>query len=378
MKKILMLGSGSYLSTLNIRLRDLARHVAADFEVSMVTPAADKYNNFTPDHSLRPFEFKLIQPWQLATKLPLLNLAPYLFSSLVTILKSRADIIYIYKPTPITVLGLIPRLWGRQVVLDLDDLGSEVMRLERQSRLSVALVAMCERLCMHFASKIVVTSTLLESIVRQKYPHKPILLLPNGVEPDDYVPVAHLPLRHAIYFFGGINRLNLIEDLLAALPAVLQAVPDTKVTIAGGGSALEQAKQRVRSLGVEESVKFTGWLSDMHAVQAYTQFGDIGVCYQPDGRTMRAASNMKVFQYMAMRTVPVVSNVGDLRRYVLNGKAGVVVPPSDVAALSEALVELLVDTKRRTVLTERAYRLASTRYSWRQRAKDLRRFIEEV
>lgn len=103
MKKLLMIGSGSYLSTLNIRLRDLARHLAADYDVHMLTPAADKYNNFTPDRSLRPAAFRLTQPWQLTTGSPLFNLVPYLFSSLAHILKSRADIVYIYKPTPITV-----------------------------------------------------------------------------------------------------------------------------------------------------------------------------------------------------------------------------------------------------------------------------------
>lgn len=87
---------------------------------------------------------------------------------------------------------------------------------------------------------------------------------------------------------------------------------------------------------------------------------------------------MKVFQYMAMHTVPVVSDVGDLHSYVRDGKAGVVVTPGDSAMLAQAIVDLLRDAKRRTQLAHEAYKLATQTHSWQQRARDLRAFIEEV
>ena len=376
MKRLLMLGSGSYKSTLTIRLRDLARHLTGDFEVTMMTPPADKYNNFTPDHSLRPEGFRLIQPWQLLTKSPIINLIPYVFTSLWRIVTSRADIVYLYKPTPITVLGLMPRLWGRTVILDMDDIGSEVMKLEGQSAFHVWLVAASEKLSMRYSSAIVVASTYLASIVRAKHPHKRVLVLPNGVEPSDYREVAESKPRHGVYFFGGLNRLDIIEDLLRALPAVAEVVPDVTVAIAGGGSALDDIKELARQLGIEQRVTFTGWLTDMLSVQSHTHFADLGICYQPDTPTVRAASNMKVFQYMAMRTVPVVSDVGDLPRYVRNGKAGVVVEPGNAQALAAVLVELLQNDKRRIALANEAWRLANSEYSWQARAAELTRFIK--
>ena len=377
MQRLLMLGSGSYKSTLTIRLRDLARHLSSRFDVTMMTPPADKYNDFTPDYSLKPQGAKLTQPWQLLTKSPIINLVPYLVTSLWHIVASRADIIYLFKPTPITVLGLLPRLWGRTVVLDMDDLGSEVMKLEGQSKLNVWLVSTSEKLTVRYSSAVVVGSTYLESILRAKYPNKRILVLPNGVEPSDYNEVAESKPRHGIYFFGGMNRIELMEDLLRALPAVVEAIPDVAVTIAGGGSALDGVKQLARELKVDQRITFTGWLTDMLSVQAHTHFADLGICYQPDTQTVRAASNMKVFQYMAMRTVPVVSDVGDLRRYVQDGKAGVVVKPDDSQALAKALIELLQDDERRAQLANQAYRLARDEYSWKARADQVAAFMTE-
>ena len=118
-------------------------------EITIITPSADKYNDFKPDYTLKLTFARLVQPWQLTTRSVMLNLIPYLFSSLVPILRARADMVLIYKPTPITVLGLVPKLLSRTpVVVDLDDLGAEVIRNEGRSRLTYGLVDWSERFCM--------------------------------------------------------------------------------------------------------------------------------------------------------------------------------------------------------------------------------------
>ena len=367
-----MLSSGSYKSTLTIRVRYLARHLSGTWDVTIIAPPADKYNDFKPDYSLRPQFARLVQPWQLTTRSYVLNLIPYLFSSLVSVIRARASIVFISKPTPITVLGLVPKLiTGTPVVVDFDDLGAEVIRNEGRSHLTYLLVDWSERFCLRHANAVAVASTTLRDHVRELHPHNTILILPNAVEPGEYHVVTEGRARPAIYFFGALNRLALVEDLLHAMPAVLKAVPDTRLTIIGGGTALGEVKDMCRDLGIEAAVAFTGWQTDMLAVQNYTQFADIAVCYMPDGRTTRAASNMKVFQYMAMGTVPVVSDVGDLRSYVQDGAAGAVIQAGDVHALARTLTELLRDGEHRGRMAKEAWRIAGHDHSWQTRAKAL-------
>jgi len=377
-RSLLLLSTGSYNSTLTIRLRYLARHLSKAWDITFITPSADKYNDFKPDYTLKPAFARLVQPWQLTTRSAMLNLVPYLFSSLVSIVRVRPDAVLINKPTPITVLGLVPKLLFRTtVVVDLDDLGAEVIKSEGRSRLTYGLVDWSERLCLHYADAVVVASTELRDHVLRLHPGKPMLLLPNGVEPGEYQVVTEQQPRRAVYYFGALNRLGLIKELLEAMPAVLRQVPDARLTIVGGGSALDDAKRLCGELGIEAAVAFPGWQTDMLAVQNYAQFADIGVCYLPDLRTVRAASNMKVFQYMAMGTVPLVSDVGDLHSYLQDGQAGVVVPPGNVAALEHALVELLQDEERRVRLAKEAWRLAAGDHSWQARAEALARFLRE-
>ena len=378
-RKLLMLSSGSYHSTLTIRLRYLARHLTDTWDITIIVPSADKYNDFTPDHSLKSTFARLVQPWQLTTQSSMVNLASYLFSALAQIVRVQADMVLIYKPTPITLVGLVPKLLARTpIVLDLDDLGSEVMKREGRSRLSCVLVAWSERLCMRYADAVVVVSTTLRDHLRRLYPAKRVLLLPNGVEPSEYYVAAERRPRHAIYYFGAINTLDLVEDLLRAMPEVLRQVPDARLSIVGGGSALDDAKHLSRELGIEAAVTFPGWQRNMLAVQNYVQFADIGVCYMPDTLTVRAASNMKVFQYLAMGTVPLVSNVGDLHIYVQDGQAGVVVTPGNGTALARALIELLRDEDHRLRLADIGRRLACRDYAWQARGKVLIAFLNEL
>lgn len=375
MKRLVMLGSGSAASTLSIRLLALARYLGDKWDITVILPAADKYNNFTPDKSAAVAGARLIQPWQLTTASPLLNLVPYLFSSLAALLRARPDMVYLYKPTPITILGLLPRLLTHTpVVLDMDDLGSEVMKREGQSKFAYGLVALCERLAIRRAQAVVVASKSLEALVRQKYPTKHVLVLPNGVESADYPAATPRKPRHNVFYFGAINSLDLIEDLLRATPAIVKATPDAHITIAGGGTMLDDAKALAKKLGVEKFITFTGWINMLDAAK-YAQFADVAVCYQPDTLTVRAASNMKVFQYMAMQTAVVVSDVGDLHDYVQDGRAGVVVPPSDVEVLAQAVTRLLQDEERRIALAKAGLALAHGEYSWKSRATRLNTFL---
>jgi glycosyltransferase involved in cell wall biosynthesis len=377
---ILILSSGSYKSPLALRVVAMAKHLGKrGNKVSLMAPSADKYNQFSPDKLPKLPHVQVVQPWQPTTKSAMLNLVPYIVSSCIALLRNRVDVIYLCKPTPITILGLLPRVFfGTPVILDLDDLGSEVMKSQGQPTFQYKLVAWCEEIATRYASGVVVASTYLEELVRAEYPNKPIVVIPNGVDPDDYAAPTDIQPRNAVYYFGVLNRLSLIETLLYSLPKVVEAIPDTIITIAGGGSALPEAKQIVDKLGLGASVTFTDWIPFLD-IQKYVQPGDVGVCYQPNTPTVRAASIMKIFQYMAMSTVPVVSDVGDLSIYVQHGRIGKVVQTDDdPKALAATLIEVLKDGKSRIKMSKLARQVAETDYSWTNRAQRLDEFMQTV
>ncbi len=378
--KIVIMASATIHSSLTHRLLNFARVlVRHGHEVTIIAPRADKYSGFTADMPIQVDGISMVYPYQFQTKVALFNLLPYLAAAAWKVWRTPSDLVYIFKPTPLTVSGIIARFArSTPVVLDMDDLGSEVMAIEKQPRPVVALVAWCERLTARAASGIVVASELLEHEYREQFPDKAVIRLSNGVNLEDFV-TRPLKRPTRIIFFGALNRASLLEPILRALPAVLHQPGNehVEVDILGGGLAESALEALAGELGLLNQVHFHGW-TKLTEVSSYAQAGDIGLCIMPNERTTAACSNQKVFQYMAMGLVPVVSRVGDLPLYVDHGRAGEVVPPGDQAALSATLTSMLAHPVQRHASAKRAYERASLHYTWRILGTQLASFLDQV
>ena len=345
--KILFFTSGSVRSNFTYRALTVAKLLAArGHDVSLVAPTADKYNNFIPEKIAGIGGVKILQPFQFKTKQMILNLVPYLLRALYFALRERPDLVYIYKPTPISAVGLCAKLFfGSEVLLDMDDLGSEVMKIEGHPAYQRLLVKWSEDVSARMANRIVAASTYLERIYKERYPHTPVHLMPNGAEEAWLdAPVSPTDAPKRIVFMGAVNRTTILEPLFDALPTIIKKHPDTRVLIMGDGACLDFFKEKASSLGVGAQVEFAGWLP-LEQARERLRAGDIGYSFMPDQETNRAASNMKVPQYMARGVVPLVSDVGDLPATVGRGSAGYIA--KNAAEVESALMHALEDPERR-------------------------------
>ena len=346
--KITFLASGNIKSNFSYRILALARSLhTLGHNVTIIAPCADKYNKFIPEYITEIDGVHIFQPFQFNTKRPEINLLPYIFGTIKFLLKSQSDLVYIYKPTPISVIGLVRKLFFKtQTIVDFDDLGSEVMRIEGHPVYQRKLVEYSERMSAYFADRIVTTSNFLYAKYSREYTKKPILIIPNGVENDWFETISETKkISHRIVFLGSLNRQNILEPLFDVLPNIVSLHLDLQVEIIGDGKYLQYFKDKAENLNISKYITFTGWLS-IEQVKTRLHFGDIGYCYMPDDLTIRAASNMKVPQYMAHGVVTLVSNVGDLEKTVDFGSAGYVCPPNDLESLQKTLLTALADPKR--------------------------------
>ncbi len=362
--KITLFASGTIKSNFSYRVLQLGRSlVTRGHDVSIVVPSADKYNNFKKEKISSIDGVKIIQPFQFNTRRVELNLIPYILHMFYIALSHKADLIYIYKPTPITIGGLLGKLvYGTPVVLDMDDLGSEVMRIEGHSLFQRKLVEWCEHIVARFSDRIVVVSTYLYDLYKNKFPLKPILIIPNGVDEVWFSPVNSTSSEKRIVFLGAINRKNILEPLFDVLPNIIKKYPGLKILIIGSGTYLDYFKQKTESAGFADNVEFTGWLA-LDEARAHLRAGDIGYNYMPDEPTVKASSNMKVPQYMARGVVPLVSRVGDLEKTIGNGEAGYAALPNDLHSLESTILEALSD-ENSSEKSKQAVRLAAEKFNW--------------
>jgi glycosyltransferase involved in cell wall biosynthesis len=138
-----------------------------------------------------------------------------------------------------------------------------------------------------------------------------------------------------------IGRLIPIKGHLVLLRALAQAraqVPAVTLDVAGRGPLEPALKAYVRELGLEDGVRFLGFVSPVQS--AIENAAIVVVPSLGEGFGMVALEAME-------RARPVIASaVGGLPEIVADGKTGLVVPPADAEALAEAIVALVSDLPR--------------------------------
>ena len=138
-----------------------------------------------------------------------------------------------------------------------------------------------------------------------------------------------------------VGRLIPIKGHLVLLRALAQArarVPGVTLAVAGRGPLEPALRTYARERGLEGAVDFLGFVSPVQ--RAIEDSSIVVVPSLGEGFGMVALEAME-------RARPVVaSSVGGLPEIVADGETGIVVPPADAEALTEAIVALAGDLER--------------------------------
>ena len=167
------------------------------------------------------------------------------------------------------------------------------------------------------------------------------VLIPNGVRVSAFASRERLPGvdpgRPAILFLGRMDEPRKgLAVLVEALPAVLVAIPDLQVLIAGPGDIDEQ--RELIPPDVVGNVTFLGRISDDDKARALRSV-DVYVAPHTGGESF----GIVLVEAMAAQAAVVASDLPAFRRVLEDGTSGRLFPNQDASGLSAALVELLAD-----------------------------------
>jgi len=381
--KILFLVSGSIKSNLTYRALFLARSLAKKgHKISIFAPKLDKYSKFQEEIINEIDGVNIIYPFQFNTTSRILNLIPYMVHASYLVMFHSADIIHIFKPSPITVIGLIPKLLKKTpTIVDMDDLGSKVMQLEGNNFLIIKITQLCELISLKFSDGISCASSYLEQIYRMKFPEKFVKWISNGIDERFYSSkFIYKKIPPSIIVIGSLNRKNIVQPLFYALQKILEtdkSLKDISIKIIGDGQSLPYFKNLSKKLNLDKNINFLGWV-DIENIPQFISTGDLGYAYMPDEETILASSNLKLFQYMAMGVVPIVSTVGDLPYYVDYGKIGYIAKKNDINDLTSILHKALQDNNGRPVKARIAKEYTKGKYSWDSLSLELEKMYEKI
>ena len=202
------------------------------------------------------------------------------------------------------------------------------------------------------AKAVVALGDVWAARLRAIAPDARITVIPNAVRPARPVrqPGRGQPVR--VVFLGRIGERKGAFRLLQAW-ALLDA-PTATLTIAGDGS-IEEARDVIRELGIQNSVEVTDWLSPDAVSELLNRSHILVLPSRDEGQPMA------VIEAMAHGLCIVASDVGGLGEMIGDG-CGVIVSPNDVGSIAAGLRLVIADAELRAWYGAAAFKRVAERY----------------
>jgi len=225
------------------------------------------------------------------------------------------------------------------------------------------------------ASEVIVNSNYMKGELQRLFglPYEKINVVPNGVNLTLFNGVERdynfrrrfaMDNEKIILFMGRLVYEKGVQHLIAAMPKILEGYHDTKLVIAGKGGMIDELKQQVHYLGIDEKVYFAGYMNGKDVQRMY-KAADISVfpsTYEPFG--------IVALEAMLSENPIVVSDIGGLNEIVQHKENGMKSYAGNPNSIADSILELLYDHKLCAEITRKAKNKVRNEYNWSKIAQD--------
>lgn len=205
----------------------------------------------------------------------------------------------------------------------------------------------------------VICEGLKQDLISRGIEPAKIVVSPNGVDMEMFgAPVMPDPALRAklglddaevIGFIGSFYDYEGLDDLIAAMPALVAARPKAKLLLVGGGPRTEALKAQAEASPVADAIRFVGRVPHSE-VENYYSLIDILAYPRKAMRLTELVTPLKPLEAMAQGRLVAASSVGGHKELIEDGVTGTLFAPDDPGSIAHALVGLLSD---RSVWEER-------------------------
>ncbi|MCA0940364.1 glycosyltransferase [Salipiger pacificus] len=156
-----------------------------------------------------------------------------------------------------------------------------------------------------------------------------------GIDPSRYAPSRHA--GQSLLFTGRLAGVKGVPVLLRALAALAPRHPELRLHLIGDGPERRALEALATELGIAERCEFLGYRSQAEVAEALTG-ADIFVL-----PSFAEGVPVVLMEAMAAQVPVVTTRIAGVPELVEHGVSGLLVPPGEAEALTEALDALLAD-----------------------------------
>jgi glycosyltransferase involved in cell wall biosynthesis len=163
-------------------------------------------------------------------------------------------------------------------------------------------------------------------------------------------------IKSDILFFGRISLYKGLNYLVDAVEIVKKIFPDVRVLIAGSGNIDIETKKKLN----DNYIIYNRYITNEELAGFIVNTGFV-VCPYTD-----STQSGVVMTSFAFGKPVIATSVGGFSDVIENGVTGLLVPPNDIICLAEAIIKLLSDKEKVTLMSEKIIEeCESGKLSWK-------------
>jgi len=288
--------------------------------------------------------------------------------------REELDVVHVHNlPDFLVLAGLVPRLLGRKVVLDVHDSVPETFATKfTNTAILTKLLCLEERMSAFAAHKVIcVNHPQRDTLVARGIPYKKTFISMNVPDPRIFTPVQAEPAAgqfNLVYHGTMAERLG-VDLLIRAVARLRGRIPELRLHLWGHGDDLQLFEALSRAMGVEDLVLFKPAgvpLADLPRELACMDVGVVGNRRTAAGELMLP---VKLVECVALGIPVVAPRLRTIEHYFADDMVAYY-EPGQVESLADAIDRLYCQPALRSSQTAKA-REFLRHYGWEQQGTAL-------
>ena len=232
-----------------------------------------------------------------------------------------------------------------------------------------------EWLLTYESSEVIVNSNYMKCELQRLFglPFEKINVIPNGINLTNFNGIDRdydfrrkyaMDNEKIILYIGRLVYEKGVQNLIAAMPKIINGYNDTKLIIGGKGGMYDELREQAKALGIENKVYFTGYLTSKEVQKMY-KCADIAVfpsTYEPFG--------IVALEAMLAGVPTVVSDIGGLDEIVDHGINGMKSYAGNSNSIADSVLALLYNHQLANNVVKNAKAKVKKEFNWDKITED--------
>jgi glycosyltransferase involved in cell wall biosynthesis len=297
--------------------------------------------------------------------------------------KERYDFIYVHSMPDLLVLaGVIPKLFGARIVLNIHDMMPELYMSKfgiSEKHPLIRILAFQEQFSIQLADKVIcVHDPHRDVLCRRGAPFGKITVLPNVPDPRVFRSdgsAVRTDGAFRIVYHGTIARRLGLDLGVRAFAKAADACPGACFEIFGDGDAGEQLEGQIVASGVEDRIHFSRKMFRVESIAQMIQGASVGLV--PNRRDVATDYMLpvKLLEYVHLG-IPVIAPRLLAIQYYFSEDQVAYYEPGDVDELSACIRRLYANPGERAELARRSAEFAR-KFRWDVLKDELFKVIDD-